>query len=755
MVTRKKSGGGSAGAKSLKLVLRGQKAEEEAPVLALYAISRDGDVVGRAEARSGDTIDLEAAALSKAEAVAVLSSNAEPTREALSAAYRVSAAQIARLKELRQPLELSPARWRPLLPFIRCVDGKVQKCWWWPFYVQALNERTLARTGLFQRGVPEVSIAGSTALQPLGHQLPFHPPIFRRCKPVCEGLVEVYQRICCCHIVITPPIIIDLIDRLREIIRRLPDPIPDPDPGPIRPPRPQPDPVPFERAGMFRGGVVDDVAIKAETDLRMLSSAQFEHAESYIRARPHLMRILCGCGSPVFKGSTLIGPGGAFSLCYLDSPYLLANCHIEWAFRVRQVIDGVDIVVYDGVASDQWFEPGDEITLTTHDPRAVDCDDTPAPVPDDAPFVMLEDIGSTDAWHLKTPAPTGWDRAAVTSYNDGLSFPAASVAAARGTYLNRNWGGTLPLRYLITEPMKAAGARYYRVSVIRADALGNPTGARHYESRPISWQYYESLGGFPPLIKIGQKQLNLEDDPTFYEIPYRSDRNWLSAGFHAFIDTTKFDDSRHLVSLELYDAGRNRIVPNNALDPAGGDTARAFTYEWWWDNPAVPGAPEATTNVPYAGLTHMFWWDNRRTVAKIVDLRKDGVANTAECQFMSGDTTTQFSAGFRAYHPHDWFMHSYRLWWRRGLGGSAKDLEVGYSNVGVSPGPQHESQTESFDEMLNYSPSDPGDTLPADKRNEKCTFSLLLHVDVKTFNGSSILNGLDSNDVASFALDIS
>jgi hypothetical protein len=175
---------------------------------------------------------------------------------------------------------------------------------------------------------------------------------------------------------------------------------------------------------------------------------------------------------------------------------------------------------------------------------------------------------------------------------------------------------------------------------------------------------------------------------------------------------------------------------------------KAFTYEWWHD-PLVPSHPEDTENVPYSGLTHMFWWDNRATEAKIVDLRNGGTASSAECQFMSGNAVSLFTAGFRAYHPHDWFMHSYRLWWRRGLGGPSGTLENGNLNAG-GPGliPPKESNSNTFDQMLNKPP------LPNGEPNEKCTFSLLLHVDTKTFNGSSILNGLDDNDVASFALDV-
>ena len=66
------------------------------------------------------------------------------------------------------------------------------------------------------------------------------------------------------------------------------------------------------------------------------------------------------------------------------------------------------------------------------------------------------------------------------------------------------------------------------------------------------------------------------------------------------------------------------------------------------------------------------------------------------------------------------------------------------------------SNSVSFETLLNYDPTNPPSlTLPPAERNEKCTFALLLHVDTKTWNGSGVLNGLDDDDVASFAVDIS
>lgn len=723
----------------LNFRLRGLEADDDNPTFAVHAIA-DGKIIESTKAQDGSAIAFSARTMTAATGFAVTSADQDPDEDTLASAYRLRPAQLLRLAETGADLALSPARWRPLLPFFRCVDGKVRKCWWWPFFVRASAQADRVLSP--QLGTQPISPIGRRVARVID-DLTLVP--FRPCKPVCEGIVEVYERICCCNPIFIAPNLADLLEKLKEKLH----PIPKPKFPPIPDPRPGPDPLPFREAGIFVGGTLDPVAENAAADIAFLQSAQPEAARDYVLARPYLVRMICSCSNHTYRGATLIGPGGEFSLCFPSFPFLRVNCHREYAFRVRQVINGTDTVIYDGLAANAWFDEGDDVTLTTYLPGAIDCEDDPGPFGDGS-YTMLERIGSTPAWRLKTPTPTGWDRAAVTDYNDGLGFPAASVAAARGTYMNRNWGGTLPLYYTFPESLKATGAEYYRVRVSRADANGNPIGAPTYLDDPVTWKYIKNLGGFPPVLEKRQETLNDPSAPTFYRIPYARPlgETWMSGFFHAHIDTTDFADGRHLVTLELYDAAKNRLVPNNAGDATGGDVAAGFAYEWWHD-PTTTGEPTTTTNVPWAGLTHMFWWDNRSCVATIQKLIKDGVANAAECQFMSGTAASQFSVEFEANHPHPWFMHSYRLWWKRGLGGASKTLVAGNTNVPPLP-----VFSESFGTMLNYHPGYPGNILPPHLQNQKCTFSLLLDVDTKTFNGSTVLNFLDDHDVASFALDI-
>lgn len=714
--------------KSVELIvaLQGRDHDEEAPKLAFHAIARDGEILSSMNAGDGETIKLTDAAMS-ADAVVVLSAEIEPDEAALKDGYRLSPAQLAHAAKVSGKLELSPSRWRPLLPLGICVDGSVRKCWWWPLYKKAFKARVAKASAMAESiaNAKPASVLGASVTSSL---FPGSLKV-RQCRSVCEGTVEVYERTCCCWPVIIPPVIVDISDKLRGLLERLPE---------IRiPPRPQPDPIPFKKAGMFISGTLDEQALNAEGDLAFLESAPFAEAKAYVEARPYLMRMICTCSAKKYRGYAIIGPDGEFSMCYRGNPLLPNNCHREYSFRVRQKVDGINKVIYDGVAAGIWFDAGDDITLTSYDPDAIECPGIDLPIPTDTPFAMLERIGAYEAWEFKTPVPTAWDSAQPVDYNDGLAEPATSQALAVGKLLDRNFGGVLALRYLFTPSLKAQDATYYRVRVCKADPDGEPTGPIEYMDGPITWKYWETVGGD---IKIRAKTLNLETNPSFYEIPYIQDKNWLSKYSHVHVDTREWGDGRHLVTLELYDSNLKRLAPNNALDAAGTDKKKPFTYEWWHD-PLVLTDPENTQNVPYAGLTHLFWWDNQDCVAEITKLRNTGVANDAQCQFMSGTKASTFGTDFKAYHPYSpgdtfnvSFMWKWELNYWKGLGGAQASLDKGSSveNPGISA-------TKTFAEML-------GDDM-------KCTFSLELYVHTKTTNGSDDLDYLDQRDVASFALD--
>jgi hypothetical protein len=270
------------------------------------------------------------------------------------------------------------------------------------------------------------------------------------------------------------------------------------------------------------------------------------------------------------------------------------------------------------------------------------------------------------------------------------------------------------------------------VSVVASDANGNPTGGRTPLNGGVAWYWYdysvpnqigiqsESLGPVPPVN--GQNNL--------YRIPYRADRDWQFSA-HAYLDTTAFGNDRYLVMLEVLDGAGNVLKPAGTDGP-GNDTA--FEYRRWYQQIGP------TAVVPHGALTHMFWWDNRTAIADIVDLRQDGLTSTDECQFKVGTPTSQFSVGYRAYHPNPMFIYNHSMTWHRGLGGSSGVLVSSPDNAGV--GPLAVTPPVSFGTLL-------GSPLP----NHRCSFSLDLDVSVKTTNGSGPLYGLYGHEQAAFALE--
>ncbi|HXK14905.1 MAG TPA: hypothetical protein VNH45_10250, partial [Gaiellaceae bacterium] len=340
--------------------------------------------------------------------------------------------------------------------------------------------------------------------------------------------------------------------------------------------------------------------------------------------------------------------------------------------------------------------------------------------------------GAARSYRLKTPAQDSWDSVLPPAdYNDGLLDPAANPLAAKGTYLDANWGGTLALHYHFSETMKGVGARYYRISAVRADAFGNPTGPRTTLSSAVAWLYYKVIPG-PQILVLADTlgPLTVGTENNLYKIPYDADQDWQDDQYHGFLDTTVLGNDRYLVMLEVFDNAGNMIKPNGSSGPGAG---KPFTFRRW----SQPIGP--LDNVPFSALTHMFWWDNSPSFAHIYDLRLNGLGSSDECQFLVGTPSSTFSSGYRGYHPNPLFIHNHVMWWRRGLGGSSGTLINSNDNAGEPPAPLAVSPTATFGTMLGT--------------HNRCSFSLNLDVYVKTNNGSGVLSYLNSSDQAAFALE--
>lgn len=709
---------------------------DKSPDLAVYALDRARKVIKESDVDRNGVFSLADNIVVKADSIIIgpkCEDVASQDRK-LFATYRPN--QYQAIMETTGRFEIPKRKWYPWIRVHQCVSGSVSHCHGYPWLSADLFG--LAKLDAKFFSITQPRLGGGfpgTGLSDFQIARPALKPAFRHhCHEVCDGLVEVYRRTCCCRPwVIYDPRLGDLLaklERLREVL-----------PPPPWPPRPQPDPVPFEKLTFLKGATLNEDNLSAEQDLLALHALPAESVPAYINARPHLF---CHCGTTKKVASGFIQPDGEFSICWREPRrFFLFNCHDEYAYVVKQVINGETVTIYDGVAANKWFHSGTDANLVSYHPRAQSCRHNE--FPGEGAFVVLQDITDTPSFHLKTPDADSWDGVATPSeYNHGLAFPAANATAAKGKYRDRNWGGTLKLRYHFSEEMKGVGAKYYRVSVVAANSNGDPTGDRTYLA-PTQWMYFENLGGG----NIENRQVSLGPHSpggqfNLYEIPYDADHAWHSGLYHAILDTTDFAEGRFLLTVEVFDAAGQLLRPVGTADP-GGSASAAYTYRRWYQEVGP------TAEVPFAALTHMLWWDNRKAVAVIEDLRINGTENTAECQFLVGPGGTQFSVGYRAYHPEPMFMLDHRIWWRRGLGGPSGILTNPHpnpNNVGVPMNPPHQSGSNSFATML------------AGLGNPKCSFSVNLHTNVKTFNGSGTsygsgtLNGLDDWDQAAFALEM-
>jgi hypothetical protein len=702
-----------------RLELVGRKPEETAPALALVVMDASGKRAATAKVQEDGSFTLPARARDVGARVLIGPADADPDdADARFLTYRLG--DLERLLELG-PIILPEDRWRPIL-YWHCVSGSVRRCYPFPHW---LDEIRLSGVSL-----------GAASIRSLSPVTPSSIIFPWRCGTVCQGLVEVYRRTCCCE----PPIIWPELDPPILWPDDPPIPIPDPpwpvpwppDPGPIPfpPPGPGPDPVPFAALEQVAtSGTLDVRKLNRERDAVALRALKGEPLAEYIRLRPYLW---CHCGGATKVAQGLIADDGTFSTCWPGWPIFPApNCRIEYAYKVSQSIDGADVTIYDGVAGNQWFGQGETPVLTSYSPWAKTCvGDPEIPGLGDA-IVLLHEIGATESHSLATPLQDGPESVQAPAWNSGLLNP----AVMDGPGANRNLGGSLGLRYFFSSGVKGIGGRFFRVQVAAADAGGDAAGPWTTVPVPV-WKAWRWTGG--GWVR-SQHALGPNAD-GLYVIPYEdvdllgSLEEWDPDQYHAILDSTQHLNRRHLVKIEVFDAAGNQIKPNGATGPG---TARNYRFGLW----RVPAGPP--DNVPFSALTHLLWWDNRSAQAKIEAIRLGGTPSSATCQFLEGGAGDAVSFDIQAYHPNPGtplFVRGYSLNVTKGLGGSPQSIVSAFSEVGEPPAGPATSPSKTLAALLG------GDT--------KCAFSARLSVGVKTTNGSGTLTGLDAEDTAAFAAEI-
>jgi hypothetical protein len=344
---------------------------------------------------------------------------------------------------------------------------------------------------------------------------------------------------------------------------------------------------------------------------------------------------------------------------------------------------------------------------------------------------MLENIGAIPSWKLDSPSQDS---------EFGLSSANAGDGLVNHNYTGQPWGQTLSFRLKFTEGMKGLGAKYYKVSLAKANSSGDPIGAPQPLTDPVAWRRWKWVG--PQLqteaVALGPNVVG--SNTGLYLIPYESDApdgGWLWFQFHQSWNTTQGENAKYLIVVEVFDAAGNRLRPQGSV---GAGAEKPFTFRRW-------SSETMTDAVNFAALVHMFHADNISCYGDIVDLRKNGAPSTEECQFIQACTTDNFSVGFYAFHAKN-FMASYRLWYHRGLNGPDVNLETGTTNApaGIPPVPSpldssnaKQSNSKTFGEMLGP--------------HQKCSFSIELRVYPKHTNGFGIILGYGASDTAAVALE--
>ena len=759
--------GPRAGRGPYTLELVGLQPGAERPPVLVQAVDAKGAVLHSEKVGDAGAFTLPADAVKNARYVVIGASQDDKTiAQAASVRFRPGEFEAALQNDT---LALAEGVWSRFRFHWTCVSGSVRVCrrrrpWFDELFTAvagvSLAQRVEARAFQSAGVSKSFAVAGNIGAA-VADVLAW--PV--RCYPVCLGTVTVFRRTCCCWpLVIDDPRIPGLVRDLGRLVEQLPK-FP---PGKFPPP-PPPDPF---RTPLFKGGGLNELALNAGADLQALRSLAGEAAVQYVNSRAYLLRHICSCSRPLRMGTGALLADGTFNVCWIEPlRFLLPNCHDEYAYVVTQTIGGTTTTIYDGPAAGAWYHAGDNPVLTTYRADAFSCNDTGTG--DGTAYVYLDQIGHTDSHELTTPDSTGWDRVAAPNGQSGLLFPVDV-----GLGLLRNLGGSLLLTYNFSEGMKdpSIGARYYRVSITKADANGNPTGARAYfgdgvyKNEALSWNKFVA-GDIVPEV-LGPVAVGTEN--FLYKIPFDTDADWTgSTRYHAVIDTSDPRISgpdnlnvadaaeNHLITLEVFNAAGERLRPlgTPASGQAGTEVAKAFKYRRWFQPEGSPG--DDTKEVPFAALTHLFCWDNRVPVADITRLVLDGNASNEQCQFLSAGPDGEFAIEYRASVPDERFQQDHSIGWVRGLNGTASNGGAGSlgtpaspANVGKPPAAAQNSDPNTFATMLTSIETNPTPP-PATVTHvlPRCAFAVTLTTRAKTTDGASF-NYPHAEETAAFALAI-
>jgi hypothetical protein len=772
---------------TLNVDFYGLKEGEALPKTALYLLDSTGKVKQKVASVVQGKVTLEEGLMADEQNVVAFGPDEEDLAKLspeVLVQFRVGD-QVAKWREVKV-VDIDKNSWTRWITFKVCVSGRVRKCVS-PVFAGTIEKAISLKFVGVQKAAENAAFLKSKTDSPFTR--------IRRCFPICNGIVEVYARECCFDIIDVS----DLSEKLKVEVVRPPKHIPRPPPPP-----PPPDGLSSEFQGRLSlsqiGHSVRRLSFEPQSldvesllfeptldqDIRALENLAPDEAIKYVLERPHLYYFIPGVCTEWKVGEVPLGPDGKFTFCYKKYPSP-SNCRTTYFYRIKQWKEDKWVYIYGYPVSTkrQYFRDDQFADLTTSEGYA--CPESTPQVPHDKPFVMLTHIGATKSYELvsswKGKDSAHMDKTQIGDENmdsppvngglvheapPGSAAPPDSVPTSPADVsdyrtvdpswlFNCPWAKDLRL-FIYFDPLLQAPpveAYYYRISVQSA-TNGSPDGnISEILTTPISWLRFVPVSGQPPQVKAETlgPMAPVGGQSGLYRIPFPEwdgvDMKWLS-NFeygHGVWNTHdlllpsanhKFPNGKYLVGVEVFNKSGVRLNPTDGK----------FYYLRWLKETGA----DSVSKVLYPKLQHLFCIDNDPCVANIEDLRKNSMPSSEECQFLTGPSSSLFSAGFRAYHetidsldPPYTYMYYYTIFYHRGLGGPTRAIQTGGRNKPSNnpAAPPAQSHALSFGEML-------GSNAPG----SKCTFALNLRVYAKHTNGSRRIWEFDAEDQAAFALEI-
>ncbi len=735
-----------------KIILVGAQPHEQTPSIAVHAV----DARGRIGAKIAVVRDRELNLPADHSPVIAFGPDVEgPTKLDPKGFAIVRVADQLPNWERNNEILLPANWWRGWLGFEICVSGHTYRCF--PFILEAAALRSIA-LGAQRRIFPE------------------------RCESLCDATVEVWKSVTCCW----PLLITDVpkvIANLSAFLHANPVMFPRiPSPGPVE--RSLANRVDAALAvGKVSSTFVPETTLA--THLLALERMTPQDAVAYVENYPCLWPFWCHT-TREYLGETKVNPDGSFSFCYRYYPFFLFNCRTSYFYKVKQFVNGVWQVIYDGAAAHQYFNADDVANLYAQTGQL--CYQPPV-LP--AGTATLQQIGFYPAWDFNShwvPTPTSGPNAGVdqTQTGDGVMAPLPQNAGL-GLADGAPWTSTIHIMLNFDPGLKSVAAVYYRLSVVQADPSGSGHPIAGATPQPIAnavaWNYQDD-SVFPPVtqtLTLGPAAL---PTPGLFLIPYAGDRNWYGNAdgtgfFHQTLNTALLPNAivgapgkgngQYLLMLELFNGAGQRLVPTGTgTEP--GDVDADFTFVRLIAPPPVipPALTDSIVKLP--SLAHVIWVDNRPVVAKILNFQSS--AGTQVCQTLTAVASAEFSVGYQAYHavmcdgpgspvPATTFISNYFMTWEKGLGGGSGHLVEANENLVPNniPPPLLNAPTNCPPGSVSVStgaadnPLAPSNTFGNLLGSDTfCAFSIQISVQPKHTNGFVTLSPVW--DVAAVALSI-